>query len=48
MFYRIFVFILCDLHDFLLFFRSVILLLKAKKEKEKLFDYCAQKEYKRF
>jgi heme/copper-type cytochrome/quinol oxidase subunit 3 len=37
-----FFFLFCDLHDFHLFFGSVILLLKAKKGK-KNFDYCAPK-----
>jgi len=36
-------FLLCDLHDFHLFLDSIILLLKAKKDKI-LFDYCAQKK----
>jgi len=45
MFYGIFVFLLCDLHDFHLFFGSIIMLLKDNKKKNKiLFDYCAQKE----
>jgi hypothetical protein len=43
MFYEIFVFLLCDLHNFHLFFESVILHLKAKKCKI-LFDYYAEKE----
>jgi hypothetical protein len=43
MFYGIFVFLLCDLHNFHLFLGSIIMLLKAKKGKI-LFDYCAQKE----
>jgi heme/copper-type cytochrome/quinol oxidase subunit 3 len=34
----LFFFLLCDLHDFHLFFGSIILLLKAKKGKI-LFDY---------
>jgi hypothetical protein len=41
--YGLFVFHVCDLHDFHLFFGSVILRLEAKKDKI-LFDYYAQKE----
>jgi heme/copper-type cytochrome/quinol oxidase subunit 3 len=40
-------FLLCDLHDFHLFFGSVIRILKAEKCKI-LFDYYAQKELKCF